>query len=95
MVASTKAAGRRPTDALPSARALALAFAFARKRMAWLSVRARSLNGRPRDAGMATAEYAIGVVAACALAAILYRVVTSDTVSGALSELLNRALHAV
>ncbi|WP_256387310.1 DUF4244 domain-containing protein [Kitasatospora sp. MMS16-BH015] len=47
------------------------------------------------DAGMATAEYAIGTVAACAFAAILYKVVTSGTVSGALSDLLNRALHAV
>ncbi|MEV8095917.1 DUF4244 domain-containing protein [Streptomyces sp. TLI_235] len=49
----------------------------------------------PPDAGMTTAEYAIGTVAACALAAILYRVVTSGTVSGALAELLDRALHAV
>ncbi|MGW4382753.1 DUF4244 domain-containing protein [Kitasatospora sp. NPDC004531] len=39
------------------------------------------------------AEYAIGTVAACAFAAVLYKVVTSDTVSGALSEILGRALH--
>ncbi|MFE1317723.1 DUF4244 domain-containing protein [Kitasatospora phosalacinea] len=34
-------------------------------------------------------------MAACAFAAVLYKVVTSDTVSGALSEMLDRALHAV
>ncbi|MFJ5883427.1 DUF4244 domain-containing protein [Kitasatospora cineracea] len=44
---------------------------------------------------MSTAEYAIGTVAACAFAAVLYKVVTSGTVSGALSEILDRALHAV
>ncbi|MEV6207438.1 DUF4244 domain-containing protein [Kitasatospora sp. NPDC051914] len=49
----------------------------------------------PPDAGMTTAEYAIGTVAACAFAAILYRVVTSGAVSGALGEILDRALHAV
>ncbi len=60
-----------------------------------LPVRPAKLRGNRRDAGMATAEYAIGTVAACAFAAILYKVVTSGTVSGALSELLDRALHAV
>ncbi|MER5639366.1 DUF4244 domain-containing protein [Kitasatospora sp. NPDC002227] len=55
-----------------------------------------ALRGAVRgDAGMATAEYAIGTVAACAFAAILYKVVTSGTVSGALASLLDRALHAV
>nr|WP_084224217.1 DUF4244 domain-containing protein [Kitasatospora cheerisanensis] len=49
----------------------------------------------PSDAGMSTAEYAIGTVAACAFAAVLYKVVTSGTVSGALSDVLDRALHAV
>lgn len=47
------------------------------------------------DAGMNTAEYAIGTVAACAFAAVLYKVVTSETVSGALSGLLERSLHGV
>ncbi|WP_051813481.1 DUF4244 domain-containing protein [Kitasatospora sp. MBT63] len=55
----------------------------------------RRMRAGGRDAGMTTAEYAIGTVAACAFAAILYRVVTSDTVSGALSDVLDRALHAV
>ncbi|WP_063857082.1 MULTISPECIES: DUF4244 domain-containing protein [unclassified Kitasatospora] len=66
-----------------------------RRRVDWLTVRARRLGGARADAGMTTAEYAVGTVAACAFAALLYKVVTSGVVSGALSELLNRALHAV
>ncbi|WSL65747.1 DUF4244 domain-containing protein [Kitasatospora herbaricolor] len=50
-------------------------------------------NGR-RDSGMSTAEYAVGTLAACAFAAILYKVVTSGAVSGALTDILNRALSA-
>ncbi|MGF1431112.1 DUF4244 domain-containing protein [Kitasatospora sp. LaBMicrA B282] len=34
-------------------------------------------------------------MAACGFAALLYKVVTSDTVSGALAGMLDRALHAV
>ncbi|MFD7642432.1 DUF4244 domain-containing protein [Kitasatospora sp. NPDC059795] len=60
----------------------------------WLRRRYRKVAEGPPDAGMSTAEYAIGTVAACAFAAVLYKVVTSDTVSGALSEVLDRALHA-
>ncbi|WP_312871265.1 DUF4244 domain-containing protein [Streptomyces lonarensis] len=48
----------------------------------------------PRDAGMSTAEYAVGTVAAAGLAAVLYQVVTSDTVSSALRGLVERALDA-
>ncbi|KJS60825.1 hypothetical protein VM95_18850 [Streptomyces rubellomurinus] len=46
------------------------------------------------DAGMTTAEYAVGTLGACALAAGLYKVVTSASVTGALTDLLERALHA-
>ncbi|WP_441245185.1 DUF4244 domain-containing protein [Kitasatospora sp. McL0602] len=66
-----------------------------RRRVNWLRVRIANQQGSRSDAGMATAEYAIGTVAACAFAAILYKVVTSGTVSGAVAELLDRALHAV
>lgn len=69
--------------------------ALCERRMNWLYIRFGKVRGSAGDAGMATAEYAIGTVAACAFAAILYKVVTSDAVSGALTELLNRALHAV
>lgn len=47
-----------------------------------------------RDAGMSTAEYAVGTVAAVALAAVLYEVVTSGSVSDALHNLVERALDA-
>ncbi|GGY27632.1 DUF4244 domain-containing protein [Streptomyces xanthochromogenes] len=44
------------------------------------------------DAGMSTSEYAVGTLAACAFAAILYKVVTSDGVVTALTGLVTRAL---
>lgn len=45
------------------------------------------------DAGMSTAEYAIGTIAAAAFASVLYTVVTGDTVTGALTSLIERALQ--
>jgi hypothetical protein len=47
------------------------------------------------DDGMTTAEYAVGTVAACGFAALLYKVVTSGAVSSALQGLIRRALGAV
>lgn len=44
------------------------------------------------DDGMSTAEYAIGTIAAAAFAAILYTVVSGDSVVGALTDLIERAL---
>lgn len=44
------------------------------------------------EAGMSTAEYAVGTVAACAFAAVLYRVVTGDSIVGGLTDLVDRAL---
>lgn len=45
------------------------------------------------DRGMSTIEYALGCVAAAALGALLYLVVTSDTVESALSGIFERALN--
>ncbi len=45
------------------------------------------------DAGMSTAEYAVGTVAACAFAAVLYKVVTSGVIMGLLSSVVSRALN--
>ncbi|MCZ4117822.1 DUF4244 domain-containing protein [Streptomyces sp. H39-S7] len=45
-----------------------------------------------RDAGMTTAEYAVGTLAACGFAAVLYKIVTSGAVKSALSGLIERAL---
>lgn len=44
------------------------------------------------EAGMSTAEYAVGTVAACAFAAVLYRVVTGGSVVTGLTDLVERAL---
>ncbi|WP_051871829.1 DUF4244 domain-containing protein [Streptomyces sclerotialus] len=46
------------------------------------------------DRGMTTAEYAMGTLAACAFAAVLHEVVTSGSVSSALSSLIGKALRA-
>ncbi|MFC8915379.1 DUF4244 domain-containing protein [Streptomyces sp. NPDC057116] len=46
------------------------------------------------DAGMTTAEYAMGTLAAVAFAAVLYKIVTSDVVSGGLESVIGRALDA-
>ncbi|MGW8396364.1 DUF4244 domain-containing protein [Streptomyces lydicus] len=43
---------------------------------------------------MTTAEYAMGTLAACALAVVLYRIVTSQAVRSMLQSVLERALHA-
>jgi len=47
------------------------------------------------EAGMSTAEYAVGTVAACAFAAVLYRVVTGGSVVTALGHLVQRALETL
>nr|WSZ96882.1 DUF4244 domain-containing protein [Streptomyces sp. NBC_00857] len=46
------------------------------------------------DEGMTTSEYAVGTIAACAFAAVLYKVVTSGPVSDALESLIGKALGA-
>ena len=44
------------------------------------------------EAGMSTADYAVGTVAACAFAAVLYRVVTGGSIVTGLTDLVERAL---
>ena len=53
------------------------------------------LHGEDPEAGMSTAEYAVGTVAACAFAAVLYRVVTGDSIVSALDALVDRALNTL
>ncbi|GAB3307753.1 DUF4244 domain-containing protein [Epidermidibacterium keratini] len=53
------------------------------------------LRGRHREAGMTTAEYAVGTIAAAAFAAILYQVVTGDSIVSALGNLIARALASL
>jgi hypothetical protein len=45
-----------------------------------------------RDAGMVTSEYAVGIIAAVAFAAVLYKVVTSGSVQAELQDIVKRAL---
>ncbi|GAA1641102.1 hypothetical protein GCM10009733_042680 [Nonomuraea maheshkhaliensis] len=46
-----------------------------------------------RERGMSTAEYAVGTIAACAFAALLFKVVSSPEVQEMLTALINRALN--
>lgn len=57
--------------------------------------RMRLLNWLRRrgDLGMTTAEYAVGTVAACGFGAVLYKVLTSDTVLHLIEDLISHALH--
>ncbi len=44
------------------------------------------------DDGMSTAEYAIGTIAAAAFGAVLYTVVTGDSIVSALTGIIDKAL---
>ena len=50
---------------------------------------------RAAEAGMTTAEYAVGTLAACAFAAVLLAVVRSGTVKSALASVIATALGSV
>ncbi|AKK29723.1 DUF4244 domain-containing protein [Mycobacterium sp. EPa45] len=56
-------------------------------------IKARMLVVAVDDTGMSTVEYAIGTIAAAAFGAILYSVVTGDSIVGALTNIINRALN--
>ncbi|MGY1843202.1 DUF4244 domain-containing protein [Modestobacter sp. SYSU DS0875] len=58
-------------------------------RRRWAAVR------QPGEEGMSTAEYAVGTVAACAFAAVLYQVVTGGSVLAALGRLVESALSTL
>ncbi|MFJ2028329.1 DUF4244 domain-containing protein [Streptosporangium sp. NPDC087985] len=65
-----------------------------RDRLRWPRARwALLTTGAGRDRGMSTAEYAVGTIAACAFAALLFKVVTSSEVQQMISGLINRALN--
>jgi hypothetical protein len=61
----------------------------------WLRRASLRLRRIGEDAGMTTAEYAVGTVAAVAFAAVLYKVVRSPAVSSALASMIESALHAI
>lgn len=63
------------------------------ERSRWWHPMARRVAAAVRgDEGMSTAEYAIGTIAAAAFAAVLYTVVTGDSIVGALDAIVQRAL---
>jgi hypothetical protein len=86
-VPTTSGAVPDPTDP----QAAAAAPARSSRARAALHRRLEALLEEP-EAGMSTAEYAVGTVAACAFAAVLYRVVTGDNVVDGLTDLVDRAL---
>ncbi|BCK52603.1 hypothetical protein NWFMUON74_03750 [Nocardia wallacei] len=62
-------------------------------RTAVLEVRSRLIQAAMADEGMSTAEYAIGTIAAAAFGAVLYTVVTGDSIVNALTRIIDRALN--
>jgi hypothetical protein len=57
------------------------------------AVRIQTMSAEGGDAGMTSAEYAVGTVAACGFGGVLYKVVTSDLVKGLVSGLFEKALE--
>ncbi|WP_137725472.1 DUF4244 domain-containing protein [Prescottella subtropica] len=55
-------------------------------------IQARIVLAATADDGMSTAEYAIGTIAAAAFGAILYTVVTGDSIVDALTGIIDKAL---
>lgn len=53
---------------------------------------ARIMTMMVEDDGMSTAEYAIGTIAAAAFGAVLYTVVTGDSIVTALTGIIDKAL---
>lgn len=58
-------------------------------------LRSRVVRGLRDDAGMTTVEYAVGTVVAAALAAVLYKIVTGQSIVTGLTNLVTRALSSV
>jgi hypothetical protein len=53
----------------------------------------RRADGALSDAGMSTAEYAVGTVAACGFGALLFKILTSGFATSLLESIVSRALH--
>ena len=72
----------RPRPVRPFAAAVRRGIASRRREMA-----------RAAEAGMTTAEYAVGTLAACAFAGVLWAVVRSGAVRTLLQSVIERALN--
>ena len=84
-------AQRGPAPVRHALRAALRLLAAVRRPLAgrWSAVR------RNAETGMSTAEYAVGTVAACAFAAVLYKVVTGGSIVTALGRLITSALDTL
>lgn len=51
------------------------------------------INRRAAERGMTTAEYAVGTVAACGFAGLLFTILTSSQVQGMVTDIVERALQ--
>lgn len=58
----------------------------------WTFLRERFDRSEGADAGMSTVEYAVGTIAAAAFGAVLYTVVSGDSIPDALGGIIERAL---
>ncbi|GAB2652574.1 DUF4244 domain-containing protein [Nocardia goodfellowii] len=56
-------------------------------------MRVRVLRVVGAEEGMSTVEYAIGTIAAAAFGAVLYAVVTGDSIVNALTKIIDKALN--
>lgn len=81
------------TATLPAATRIPMKDPLERLRQVLHSLMQRVRRHYQDQDGMSTIEYALGCVAAAALGALLYTVVTSDTVEQALSGIFERALN--
>ena len=50
---------------------------------------------RSADEGMSTAEYCVGTVAACALAALLFKLLSGNWIEGLIKVVISHAFHLV
>ncbi|WP_431035579.1 DUF4244 domain-containing protein [Streptomyces sp. P6-2-1] len=65
-----------------------------RRRIRWTLRQATKETRERGDLGMATAEYAVALLAAVGIATVLYKVVTSGAVHSALQAAVMKAFHA-
>lgn len=60
---------------------------------AYRDLQARLVLAATDEDGMSTAEYAIGTIAAAAFGAVLYTVVTGESIVNALTRIIDKALN--
>lgn len=60
-----------------------------------LALRTRMIRVATSDAGMTTAEYAVGTVAACGFGGLLYKILTSDATLTLISQVISKAFSWV